>query len=98
MAKLKRDRVDCERLRDLHAKAAGYPYPPVNSAHAAQGHGWTTHQDAVVLEDDGKYSYELPTDAELGVTRLARLTAPERAELVAIRAKPEPAAAARIER
>jgi hypothetical protein len=93
MANLKRDRADCERLQALHAKAAGFPFPPANPAHAARGHGFTLYQAPVVLEDDGKTSYDMPTDAELGAGKLARLTGPERAELAAIRAKPEPSAA-----
>jgi hypothetical protein len=89
MARMRRSRADCDRLRDLHAKAAGYPFPPAKPAHASANHGWTTHQDAVLVEDDGRVSYDLPTDAELGPVRLARLTGPERAEITAIRAKPE---------
>jgi hypothetical protein len=76
-------------MRDLHAKAAGFPFPPANPAHAAMGHGITTHQDAVVLDDDGRLLYDLPTDAEFGPVRLARLTGPERGELNAIRARPD---------
>lgn len=93
MAKLKRDRADCDRMRDLHAKAAGFPFSPVNPAHAARGHGWTTHQDAVVIEDDGRPSYDMPTDIELGAAKLARLSTAERTELATIRAKPEPVGA-----
>jgi hypothetical protein len=80
-------------MRELHAKASGFPFPPANPAHASRGHGFTTHQDAIVNEEDGKVSYDMPTDAELGAGRLARLTGPERAELASIRAKPEPSAA-----
>lgn len=89
MARMRRSRADCDRLRDLHAKAAGYPFPPAKAAHAAMGHGITTHQDAVLVEEDGRVSYDLPTDAELGPVRLARLTGPERGEFASIRAKPE---------
>lgn len=99
MSKLKRERADCDRLRDLHAKAAGFPFAPANPAHASRGHGFTTHQsDVTIDESDGKATYDLPTDAELGAAKLARLTGPERAELNAIRAKPEPAGAAALGR
>lgn len=89
MAVVRRNAADCNRLRDLHAKAAGYPFPPANPAHASRGHGVTTHQDAVVTEVDGRLSYDMPTDAELGAGKLARLTGAERAEIATIRSKPE---------
>lgn len=94
MTILRRDRADCEELRNLHAKAAGFPFPPANPAHAARGHGFTTHQDEVRTEEDGRTSYDFPTDAELGPVRQARLTGAERARVAAIRAKPDTVAAA----
>lgn len=87
---MKRNQADCIRLRDLVAKAGTFPYPPNNPAHAQQGRGFTLYQDAVLLGEDGKWSYDMPDDAELGPVRLARLSASEKSEIAAIRAKPEP--------
>lgn len=86
---MKRTKVDCDRLRDLHAKASGFPANPNNPAHTAQGRGITLYQDAPVLGEDGKWSYDMPTDQELGPQRLARLNAQEKADIATIRAKPD---------
>lgn len=90
MTKLKRSAADCSRLRALHAKAAGYPFPPANPAHAAAGYGFTQFQDDVKFDSaDSSYNYDLPTDFELGAVDLARLTGSERSELALIRSKPD---------
>jgi hypothetical protein len=93
MAILRRDRADCERLQALHAKSAGFPFPPRELRHQQTGRGFTLYLDPVVTESDGRVSYDMPTDTELGPSRLSRLTGPERAEIASIRAKPEPTAA-----
>lgn len=88
--KLSRTPADCDRLRDLDAKAAGFPFAPDNPAHAARGVGFTLYRLPVVIDPiDSKSSFDMPTDAELGPGRLARLSGAERAEIAAIRAKPD---------